>query len=482
MVAVKTVKKNFNALARALPSVDAILKLPGAASLASVHGRGAVVGSVRNILNTLRASILKSGKMDTRLCNASAILEQAAREIERCDLPCLKRVVNATGIILHTGLGRAVMPAAALEQLERITGYCNLQQDLQTGQRDQREECVRGIVRELTGAGDVLVVNNNAGATFLLLTALAHGKEVVISRSELVEIGGSFRLPDIMHSSGAILREVGTTNKTHLKDYENALGPRTAMILKVHKSNYKIVGFTKEICIDAISKAGKKHGVPVVDDLGCGALVGLEQFGLEHECTVRESLLAGADLALFSTDKLIGGPQGGMIVGRADLVEKIRAHPLYRILRVGKLTLGALEATLRLFKAPDLLPKNHPVYAMIARTPTGLESQAMELKAAIAQKKPEWQLAVSGEVSYLGGGSLPGTEMPSFAVRIRAPGGQADRMARQFRTSATPIIPRVADDCVILDMRTVFPGDIPAILQAVEHITPGVKKQARQRG
>ena len=470
-----SVKKDFNKLARALPAVDKVLKLPEAIRLTKICGKDAVVESVRNTLNALRSSILKSERVETRLCEASAVLEQAAKEIERDSRPCLKRVVNATGIILHTGLGRAMLPEAAKEELSRVAGYCNLQQDLQTGQRDRREECVREIVRGLTGAEDVLVVNNNAGATFLLLTALASGKEVVISRGELIEIGGSFRLPDIMKASGAILREVGTTNKTHLKDYANAVGPKTAMILKAHKSNYKIVGFTKEVGIGEIAQVGKKHGVPAVDDLGCGALVGLEQFGLDHEYTVRESLQAGADLVLFSTDKLIGGPQGGMIVGRAGLIERIRSHPLYRILRVCKLTLGALEATLRLFKAPDLLAKKHPVYMMMAKTPAAMKSQALQLKIEIGRKRPDWELAISKEVSYLGGGSLPGAEMPSFALRAKAPHMRADEMARQFRMSATPIIPRVADDCVILDMRTVFPEDIPDILQAVEHIMSGGK-------
>jgi len=470
-----SVKKDFNKLARALPAVEAVLKLPEAARLSAVYGRGALVASVRHSLNALRSSILQGGSVPPRLCAAAAVLELAAKEIERGSRPRLQRVVNATGVILHTGLGRAVLPGVAQEELARVAGYCNLQQDLQTGQRDRREECVRAIVRELTGAEDVLVVNNNAGATFLLLAALACGKEVVISRGELIEIGGSFRLPDIMQASGAILREVGTTNKTHLKDYTNALGPQTAMLLKAHKSNYKIVGFTKEVCIGEIAQVGMQHGVPVVDDLGCGALVGLEQFGLPHEYTVRESLRSGADLALFSTDKLIGGPQGGMIVGRASLIERIRAHPLYRILRVCKLTLGALEATLRLFKAPDLLAQKHPLYMMLAKTPAAMKSQARELKTVIGRKRPAWELAISGEISYLGGGSLPGAEMPSYALRIKVPRLRADELARQFRMAPTPIVPRVADECVILDMRTVFPGDLPDILQAVEHILPGGK-------
>ena len=462
--------KNVNTLARSLPSVDAVLQLPETAELIERHGKQAVTRAIRALIDQARQSILKAGGEGETSCAAASIVRKAAELLSQSARLNLKRVVNATGIILHTGLGRAMMPNAAREELGRVSGYCNLQQDLQTGQRDRREECLRAIVRELTGGEEVLVGNNNAGATFLVLAALARGKEVVISRGELIEIGGSFRLPDIMKESGAVLREVGTTNKTHLKDYENAVGPHTAMILKAHKSNYKIVGFTKEVGIADLATVGKQHGVPVVDDLGCGALVGLEMFGLDHECTVRESLDAGADVALFSTDKLIGGPQGGMIVGRADLLEKIRSHPLYRVLRVCKLTLGALEATLRLFRSPDLLAKNHPVYRMIAKTPLEIESQARQVRDLIAARRPDWTIEVSREVSYLGGGSLPEAEMPSFAVRVRAAGISADDLALGFRMADTPVIPRVADDRVILDMRTVFPDDIPDILQAVERI------------
>ncbi|MBU4199794.1 MAG: L-seryl-tRNA(Sec) selenium transferase [Verrucomicrobia bacterium] len=466
-------KKDICKLARDLPAVDAVLTLPEAAKLIAGHGREMVLESVRTVLDERRTAILKGESPKPCECNAFMILERAAKDIERAILPRLNRVVNATGIILHTGLGRAVMPEAARAALSHVTGYCNLQQNLQTGQRDRREDCMRELVQELTGAEDVLVVNNNAGATFLLLTALARGREVVISRGELIEIGGSFRLPDIMQASGAILHEIGTTNKTHLKDYEGAVSAQTALILKAHKSNFKIVGFTKEVDIADIAKVGSKHGVPVVDDLGCGALVGLERFGLDHEYTVRESLEAGADLALFSTDKLIGGPQGGMIVGRAELIERIRSHPLYRVLRVCKLTLGALEATLRLFKAPDLLAKKHPLYTMIIRTPAEMQAQASELKKGLALKMPDWELAVSEEVSYLGGGTMPESGMPSFAVRIKAPATRSDQLALQFRMADVPIVARVAEDRVILDMRTVFPTDIPDILEAVEHSVPG---------
>jgi len=311
------------------------------------------------------------------------------------------------------------------------------------------------LVRDLTGAEDVVLVNNNAGATFLVLAALARGREAVISRGELIEIGGSFRLPDIMREAGVVLKEVGTTNKTHLKDYQAAVGPQTAMILKVHKSNYKIVGFTKEVAITDLAKLGKEKGVPVVDDLGCGALVGLEAYG--HGARVHDSgeprgrLRRGA-LQHRQADR---GPQGGMVVGKKALLDKIRSHPLYRVLRVCKLTLGAAEATLRLFKAPDTLASRHPVYAMISKTPADMERQAGELRRMILEKRPAWEVSVAEETSFLGGGSLPETEMPSFAVRIKSPTLEAGDMARLFRKASTPVIPRVADGACILDMRTV---------------------------
>ncbi|MBT7064983.1 MAG: L-seryl-tRNA(Sec) selenium transferase, partial [Verrucomicrobia bacterium] len=375
-------------------------------------------------------------------------------------------VVNATGIVLHTGLGRAVMPPAVAESLASLTGCCNIQMDLETGDRVKREHGIRDLVCELTGAEDALLVNNNAAATLLVLKALAEGKEVVVSRGELIEIGGSFRLPDIMSQSGAKLREVGATNKTHARDYAAAICSETALLLKVHKSNYEIVGFSKEVSISEIAKLGREHQVPVVDDLGCGALVDLECFGLEHEMTVAESLDAGADLALFSTDKLIGGPQGGLIVGRADLLDRIRKHPLYRAFRVGKMTLAALEATLRIFRAPDLLPQQHPVYTMLAKTLGQIEAQATRVAETIAATHPTWDLSVEKTSARLGGGALPSSELPSFAVQITTPSHSADELALLLRRAEVPVIPRIQKTTLLLDMRTVSNADIEDVVAA----------------
>jgi L-seryl-tRNA(Ser) seleniumtransferase len=444
--------------------VDTVLQEPLAQTLIAESGRHETVTAIREVVDALRARLLKGG---TEPCTAAAVASLARARILAAQQPRLRRVINATGIILHTGLGRAFMPEAARTALTTVAGYCNLQQDLETGQRDQREDCLRELVTSITGADDVLVVNNNAAATLLVLAALARGREAIISRGELIEIGGSFRLPDIMAESGAILREVGTTNKTHLRDYDLAANERTGLILKAHRSNYRIVGFTKEVSMAEIVGIGRKHGVPVVDDLGCGALVGLEKFGLPHEGTVQESLAAGADVVLFSTDKLIGGPQGGMIVGRRDLIARIRSHPLYRAFRVCKLTLGALEATLRLFKAPDRLAQTHPVYRMLAKDNAGMKAQAEELADQIRRRQPDWDVTTGPDVSFLGGGTLPEEGMPSHAVRIKAPRVSADDLARQFRLAAAPLVGRIHEDRVVLNLRTVFPCDTDDILAGV---------------
>lgn len=454
-------------LLRALPAVDSILQHPDAAALIQCYGHPETVRSLREVIDSLRSAILAGKDTPKADLSDTHLLAETGARLETLHRPTLRRVVNATGIILHTGLGRAAMPETARAHLDSVTGYCNLQQDLESGKRDHREDCLRGLVRDLLGVEDVLVVNNNAGATLLVLAALARDREVVISRGELIEIGGSFRLPDIMRESGAILREVGTTNKTHLRDYESAVGPRTAMLLKAHKSNYRITGFSKEVGIGEIAAVGHKHNLPVVDDLGCGALVGLEQYGLNHEGTVQESLAAGADVVLFSTDKLIGGPQGGMIVGRADLLARIRSHPLYRVLRVCKLTLGALEATLRLFKAPDLLSKQHPIYMMLAKTPLQLKDQAEALANRIRALRPDWTITVTEETSYLGGGTLPEESLPSWAVRLISPQRGATELARHLRLATVPVVGRIHDEAVLLDMRTIAPSDHDDILRGM---------------
>lgn len=459
---------------RALPAVHVLLERPEAGELVAGFGRSMVVDAVRQSIAECREALL--GGASAGSADPEALIRRAAEMLDGAGRPSLRRVINATGIILHTGLGRAAMPYTVRGRLGELTGYCNVQMDLETGGRIKREQCLRELVHDLTGAESALLVNNNAGATLLVLRALAQGREAVVSRGELIEIGGSFRLPDIMRESGAILREVGATNKTHPRDYEDAIGANTALLLKAHKSNYCIVGFTQEVDIAVIAEIGKRHAVPVVDDLGCGALVDLERFGLRHEMTMRESLEAGADIVLSSTDKLIGGPQGGLIVGRAELLDKMRSHPLYRALRVGKMTLAALEATLRVFRAPERLPQDHPCYAMMAKSPTDLRERAECLCGLISSRCPGWEVTVIEHTSYLGGGSLPGTGMESFAARIVSPAMPAGELAAAFRTAEPPVISRVKDESVILDARTILPEEMGEVAEVAGNVA------ARARG
>ncbi|MDD5706688.1 MAG: L-seryl-tRNA(Sec) selenium transferase [Kiritimatiellae bacterium] len=450
---------------RGLPAVHVVLRCANELGLITRHGRDVVVTAVRAMMDEHRAR-LRDDHAGPAPSAAEVVREVAAR-LDAGSRPVLAPAVNATGIILHTGLGRAPMPETARAAVAAMGGYGNLQLDLESGERLEREHIIRDLVTDLTGAEDVLLVNNNAAATVLALRALAHEREVVVSRGELIEIGGSFRLPEIMAESGALLREVGTTNKTHRRDYEQALGVSTAMLLKVHKSNYDIVGFTHEVLIGELAALGREKGIPVLDDLGCGAMVGLERFGLGHETTLPESIAAGSDLVLSSTDKLIGGPQGGLIVGRRALIARLRAHPLYRALRVCKLTYAALEATLRLFKMPDQLERTHPVYAMLAKRPAEIERQARLLAEQARAALPAWGVSVEPQQSFLGGGSLPGQHLPSQAVCIRPRGMDAAELARRLRQAATAVVGRVHQDALCLDMRTVGVTELPVVLDAL---------------
>ncbi|HOW96585.1 MAG TPA: L-seryl-tRNA(Sec) selenium transferase [Kiritimatiellia bacterium] len=453
---------------RALPSVDAVLNTARARALAEQHGRARVSGAVRAAVESRRQAI-RGG--EAARPDAESLAEAAA-ELLAADRPNLRRVVNATGIVLHTGLGRAVLPGDTLAALAEAVGNCNVQMDLETGERTRREAVVLDLFRRVTGAEDAAVVNNNAAATLLVLAALSRGREAVVSRGELIEIGGSFRLPDIMAESGALLREVGTTNKTHLRDYEKAIGPGTGLLLKVHPSNYRVEGFVAETALREIAALGRTRSVPVIFDLGSGNLVDLRKYGLEGEPTVQDGFRDGADLVLFSTDKLIGGPQGGAVVGRTDLVTAVRKHPLYRAFRVDKLRLAALEHALRLFLEPDKLEARHPTYFMLARKPDELRRTAEELRAGIAKRQPAWQATVVEEESKLGGGALPTSPLPTFAVSLRAEGLSADRLALALRRADPPVIGRIRDDLVLLDVRTILPGETEDVLRAIERLAP----------
>ena len=451
---------------RQLPAVHKLLDLPAAQRLVERYGHPAVVTAIQAVLADFRQRIQSGTLSDPKPIDAEALLQCVEQQMHQEAEPHIKPAINATGILLHTGLGRAVMPETARHAVASVMGCCNLQMDLNDGARLHREHVIKELICGLTGAEDVVLVNNNAAATLLALRALAHTREVIVSRGELIEIGGSFRIPDILEESGATLREVGTTNKTHLRDYQRAITPETGLILKVHKSNYDIIGFTKEVSIGELAELAHAHALPVLDDLGCGAMIDLERYGLAHEMTLRESLAAGADLVLSSTDKLIGGPQGGLILGKARYIEQIRKHPLYRAFRVCKMTLAALEATLRLFKNPETLERDHPLYRMLARTPEELKQQA-EHCAAQLRNAVAADVAVTAHEAYLGGGSLPTQTLPSFAVALTFHAHAVEDYARALREAAIPVVPRIFKQALLLDMRTVLPEECEHLIATV---------------
>ena len=457
------------ALLRALPSVDRLLKDAAIEALAERFHRATVVRVVRGVLDELRRGILDGtvGEVPADLVgHVAAILESGVGR-------GLCRVVNATGIVSHTGLGRSVLPKEALEAIaEEGRGYCLLQVDRETGGRSKRDKHCEELVCELTGAEAAVVVNNNAAATMLVLNAMAEGKEVVISRGQLVEIGGAFRIPDVLRRSGATLVEVGCTNKTHARDYENAITERTGLLMKVHTSNYRMLGFVSEVPIDEMVQIGHRHGVPVVDDLGAGSLLDLRSFGFPDEPRVQDSVKAGADLVTISADKLIGGPQGGIILGKADALARIRKNPLARVVRVGKLTLIALEATLRYFLDRQRAMAEHPTTRMLTTPLADLEGRAREIAGAIGEL-PGVTVDVAEDMSEVGSGAYPAYSIPTWVIRVRSGSLAPNEAARRLRVRPLAVFARVKDDAVVLDPRTVQEGEEGELAAAVREIFGG---------
>ena len=438
-----------------LPSVDRLLSEASLHSLVSGHGHRVVSDAVRAELADVRESV----KAGAALPATGALIAAVERRVERHMRPHLQPVFNLTGTVLHTNLGRAVLPESVVDAIARAArAPCALEYDLETGGRGDRDDLVEGLLRELTGAEAATVVNNNAAAVFLLLNTLAQRKEIVVSRGELVEIGGAFRVPDIMRRAGAKLVEVGTTNRTHLRDFDEAVGAKTAMVMKVHTSNYAVQGFTAAVAEAELAQLAHARGVPFVVDLGSGTLVNLEQWGLPHEPTPRDSIEAGADLVTFSGDKLLGGPQAGLLVGRRELITKIKKNPLKRALRAGKLTLAALEATLALYRDPGRLPQRLEALRLLTR-PEG------EIRAQAERLLPAWQAALAGwpldasiapTLSQIGSGSLPVDPLPSVALVARPRGKRAGvlhKLEEALRRLPTPVIGHIADDALRLDLR-----------------------------
>jgi L-seryl-tRNA(Ser) seleniumtransferase len=448
---------------RGLASVAALLETPAIQALVAESSHPIVLDAIHEALAWFREH-LEAGDRAPEVADIVAKVEAG---LARGEMDRLRPVVNATGIILHTGLGRAVLPQRAVDALAALNRCCNLQMDLETGLRGKRNAMIERLLCRLTGAEAATVVTNNAGATFLILSALSKGREVVISRGQLIEIGGSFRLPDCIHQSGAIMAEVGTTNKTHLRDYEQALNENTGMILHVNPSNYRIIGFSEDVPIADLVALKKTRPVLVVDDLGCGALVNLEPYGLPKEPMVQESIAAGVDLACFSGDKLIGGPQAGIIVGKREWIDKIKKHPLSRMLRVGKLTAMALEHTLRLFLHPESLPDNHPTLRILTLSADTLRKTADELKQRLDKENLGLDIQVEEGESATGGGSLPGVSIKTFVLSVSWPKHSAEELSRLLRKNEPPIISRIKDDTVLLDMRTLLAGEAECLFEAL---------------
>jgi L-seryl-tRNA(Ser) seleniumtransferase len=453
---------------RKIPGVDALLQTQAIQDALSRHPRRLVLDAVREVLEDTRKQILQSGTTSFEI-DQQQLVQLITGRIELLSEFTLRPVVNATGIVIHTNLGRSLLAEEAIERLLLICSrYNNLEYDLQRGERGSRYVHAEAILGELTGAEAALVVNNNAGAVFLALNTLACGREVVVSRGQLVEIGGSFRIPDVMSSSGAILREVGTTNRTHLRDYAAAITEQTALLLKVHTSNYKIVGFTAEVGLEDMVRLGREKGLPVMEDLGSGCFVNLAAFGLHGETTVQETVHTGADLVTFSGDKLLGGPQAGILVGRKDLIERCRKNPIARALRVDKMSLAALEATLRLYRDEHRAIEQIPTLKMIATPPEALKSRAEEMAAMLREIREGSHLQVEVRQGYsqVGGGSLPAQNLPTYLVTVRSETLSPNGLEKRLRANTPPIITRIESDCLVMDARTIRPFELELIRQA----------------
>lgn len=452
---------------RAIPSIDRLMQRPGISALESRYGRRAVIAAVRAEADALRAA-LAEGSPST---DPGAIVEAgASRRLAGLFQPSLRRVINATGVVIHTNLGRAPLSEAAAAQVARLaSGYSNLEYDLEAGSRGRRDLHAEVLICRLTGADAACVVNNNAAATLLTLAALAAGREVIVSRGELVEIGGGFRVPEVMAQSGAVLREVGTTNRTRASDYAAAISERTAAILRVHPSNFRIEGFTERPAVGELAELGRRFNIPLLDDLGSGYLghdiVGAASDALRNEPSVASTLSAGANIVMFSGDKLLGGPQAGIIAGRTDLVETIRRHPLMRALRVDKMTYAALETTLQAYLGGS--HQDVPVARMIAATAAEIGARAERLAASL--QGPVVRGTVVDGLSTIGGGSAPGSTLPTRLLELRHTDLSAHALEARLRSLDPPIIARIENDIVVLDLRTVLPADDDVLARHLIH-------------
>ncbi|MFZ5766240.1 MAG: L-seryl-tRNA(Sec) selenium transferase [Thermodesulfobacteriota bacterium] len=455
-------------LLRMIPKVDEFLGWIGEVAAPDRF----VKAAVREVLAREREEILQGRLSAPTALTREALMPKFSVRLREKMTPTFRRVINATGVIIHTNMGRSLLPPEAMASLAMVGGcYANLEFDLATGKRGSRYSLVEELLCELTGAEAGLVVNNNAAAVLLCLDTLAKGREVVVSRGQLVEIGGSFRIPEVMEKSGARLREVGATNRTHLRDYEQAITQETALLLKVHMSNYRIIGFTSEVGLPELVELGRRHGLPVMEDLGSGSLVDLTRFGLQKEPTVQEVVGAGADVVTFSGDKLLGGPQAGLIVGRRQVIADIKKNPLNRALRIDKFTLAGLEAVLRLYADEDEALARIPTLVMMGEPLVKVDRRAARLVRHIKNELAgRCQVTTEATFSRVGGGAMPEQDLPSRAVVLRPLSLRIVDLERKLRSSAPPVIGRIVDDGYLLDMRTVADNEVALLAAALLHV------------
>ena len=460
-------------LLRSLPGVDHVLELTQVDPYFETVPRTVLTRSIREVIEYLRTEILKNPHdFDQENLTDAFILQHVKVVTQKTLAPNLVRTINATGVVVHTNLGRSILAEQALENIHLIASrYSNLEFDLAGGKRGSRYSAVEEIICEISGAQAAMVVNNNAGAVLLCLETIARDKKVIISRGELVEIGGSFRIPDVMVKSGGILCEVGTTNRTHLRDYENAIDDDTGLLLKVHKSNYSVVGFSAEVSLNRLVALGEKNQIPVMEDLGSGTFIDFSAYGLPKEPTVQESVKSGADVITFSGDKLLGGPQAGLIVGKKDIIDAIKKNPITRALRIDKLTLAALESTLRYYREEETAVNTIPTLRMLTLPIEQIKQTARQLEKKLKNINDDrLQIERLNKSSRAGGGSLPNLELPTQCVGVKITGLSVNAIERFLRAQSPPIIGRIDEDYYLMDLRTIQSDELVLIDTAFKRL------------
>jgi L-seryl-tRNA(Ser) seleniumtransferase len=461
-------------LLRRLPKVDDLLKNKAIADMLETCPRRVVVDAVRSSIDAARIEIETAGRPEDAagIVEIDSLVADTKRIVEMVINPSLRKVVNATGVVVHTNLGRSILPDVAIKAVAEIAGsYSNTEFDIDAGKRGSRHDHIEKLLCRLTGADAAMAVNNNAAAVLLALSALAKGKEVIISRGQLVEIGGSFRIPDVMRQSGARLREVGATNKTHIADFRSAVTDKTGLIMRAHPSNFQVVGFSSDVSLKDMVLVAREFEVPVLDDLGSGVMIDISKAGLPYEPTVQESVAAGVDVTTFSGDKLMGGPQAGIAVGKREFIQKMKKHPLARAVRIDKMTLAALEATLMLYYDEEKAIREIPTLSMLFASQEELAKRAKALAKRLAAISGIAAAIGAGEdTSKAGGGALPLAELPTAVIEIAPAGMSANKLEKELRRAAVPVIGRIKDDKLLLDMRTILPADEEYIVSALTEI------------